>query len=441
MIGNCCQSNKFDVNVCFGEALLRAADKGAVGYIGGSNNTYWNEDFWWAVGNGSISANPTYAGTELGVYDCLMHENGEQQSDWFITQGQMIHAGNLAVTQAGGSEQYYWEIYHVMGDPSLMPYIGVPASLIVSHNSATPLGTSSFIVTTEENAYVAASMNGVLIDAQLADVSGVVNLDLSSISNPGTLDIVITKQFRQPYQGIVQIISPTGPYVIYSNNTIDDAAGNNNSLVDYNELIEMTVDLENVGSVDATSVDVVISTTDPYITLINNTVNVPLINSSQVITTSTPFSFQVDAYVPDQHSTLFNLTMTDNLGNIWSSNVSVILNAPVLDYVNFIIDDSNLGNGNGKLDAGETLDLVVDIVNIGHSEIMSLNATLNSLSSYVTVNTFSSNITNLNVNQQQSTIFNISISANTPVGTYAEFPFNITDGIYSYDNIDVKAEN
>ena len=27
MIGNCCQSNKFDVNVCFGEKLLRENNK------------------------------------------------------------------------------------------------------------------------------------------------------------------------------------------------------------------------------------------------------------------------------------------------------------------------------------------------------------------------------------------------------------------------------
>ena len=44
-----------------------------------------------------------------------MHENGEQKSDWFITAGQMIHSGNLAVTQSGGAEQYYWEIYHLNG--------------------------------------------------------------------------------------------------------------------------------------------------------------------------------------------------------------------------------------------------------------------------------------------------------------------------------------
>ncbi|MDG2264273.1 MAG: C25 family cysteine peptidase, partial [Flavobacteriales bacterium] len=118
LIGNCCQSNKFDEPICFGEALLRANNKGAVGYIGGSNNTYWNEDYWWGVGSTSnITADPTYSGTGLGIYDCLMHENGEQQDDWFITQGQILHSGNLAVTQAGGSEQYSWEIYHLMGDP------------------------------------------------------------------------------------------------------------------------------------------------------------------------------------------------------------------------------------------------------------------------------------------------------------------------------------
>ena len=40
------------------EKLLRENGKGAVAYIGGSNNTYWDEDFWWAVGTGVASANP-----------------------------------------------------------------------------------------------------------------------------------------------------------------------------------------------------------------------------------------------------------------------------------------------------------------------------------------------------------------------------------------------
>ena len=434
IVSNCCQSNKFDVPVCFGESLLRESNKGAVGHIGGSNNTYWDEDFWWAVGSGSISANPTYAGTGLALFDCLMHENGEQKTDWFITAGQMIHSGNLAVTQAGGAEQYYWEIYNLMGDPSLMPYIGVPTTLTVSHVPATPVGTTNLLVNTEENAYVAISMNGVLLDAQLADVTGIVNLTFQAISSVGAADIVVTKQFKQPYISTVQLISPTGPYVIYASNIIDDSAGNNNNIVDCNELISMNIDVQNIGSVNANFVTVSISTLDPFITLINSTDVINVINASQILSVNNPFTFQVDNYISDQHVVVFNLDMVDNLGNSWISNVNVRLNAPVLNHTNFTINDTVLGNSNGMLDAGETLELIIDAKNIGHTDISNLTAVLGSLNSYVTINTVSYNLASLNSNQQQSTIFNITVNANTPVGTYVEFPYNITDGIYSYNN-------
>lgn len=435
MVGNCCQSNKFDVAECFGEGLLRASNKGAVAYIGGSNNTLWNEDYWWGVGNTSnFTANPTYAGTGLAVYDCLMHENGEQQTDWFITTGQMLHSGNLAVTQGGTNVQYYWEIYHIMGDPSLMPYIGIPTSLTVSHNTATPVGVTNFTVNTEENAYVAISMNGVLLDAQLADATGVVNLNFPAINTVGDADIVVTKQFKQPYEGTVQIISPTGAYVIYSSNTIDDSAGNNNQEVDYDELISMGVEVENVGSVAATSVTVAISTTDPFVTLINNLDIINLIPAQQIISINNPFTFQVANDVPDLHNVTFDLTMTDNQSNTWNSTLDIVINAPVLDHTTFTIDDV-LGNNNGVLDAGETLDLVVDITNLGHAEISNLTATMGCLSSYVTVNSTSVNISNLAVNGQQSATFNITIDANTPNGTLAEFPFDVTNGNYTHNTI------
>ncbi|MDG2264272.1 MAG: C25 family peptidase C-terminal domain-containing protein, partial [Flavobacteriales bacterium] len=314
-----------------------------------------------------------------------------------------------------------------------MPYIGVPTLLSVSHQSAIPVATSTLTVTTEENAYVAISMNGVLLDAQLADVTGIVNLTFPAISNVGVADIVVTKQFKQPYMGTVQIISPTGPYVIYSSSTINDPTGNNNSLADYNELIDMTVDLHNVGSFNANNVSVVISTTDPYVTLTNTTANVPLINASQTITIPTPFSFQVASPVPDQHTVVFNLTMTDNSGNSWSSTVNVVLNAPVLEHTTFTIDDAALGNGDGRIDAGETFDLIVDVINTGHADVVNLIATLAISLPYITVNTVNNNVPSLLVNGQYSTIFNVTTSAVVPFGTYANFNFEITDGAYSYN--------
>ena len=80
-IGNCCLTSTYDSAECFGETWLRAADKGAIGYIGGSNSTYWDEDYWWGVGYHPASqidgtAWPI-ASTGVGTYDGIFHENGE----------------------------------------------------------------------------------------------------------------------------------------------------------------------------------------------------------------------------------------------------------------------------------------------------------------------------------------------------------------------------
>ena len=433
MIGNCCQSAKFDEPTCFGESLLRANDKGALGYIGGSNNTYWDEDYWWAVGStSSIVSNPTYSGTSLGVYDCLMHENGEQKNDWFITQGQIIHSGNLAVTEAGGAEQYYWEIYHLMGDPSLMPYIGIPTPLSASYNSILPVGSTSLSITTEEDAYVALSENGVLLDAKLCDASGTVALNFNPVQNVGNLDVIITKQFKQPFISTVQAISPNGPYVITSNNTVNDIFGNNNSLADYNEFIYLDLDLFNLGNSNAQNINIVLSSTDQYVTVVDSVDAISLIGANQTISTNNTLSFQVSPYIPNQHTVIFTLNISDNLGNIWVSTVSVLLNAPVFQHTSFMIDDFTLGNGNGKLDAGETLELLIEVKNTGHADAANLVGTLSSLSTYVTINSSSFLLPSLNTNQNQNLSFNITVDQNTPIGTNILFPFNFTDQIYSY---------
>ena len=435
MIGNCCQSNAFDVSVCFGEALLRENNKGAVGYIGGSNNTYWDEDYWWAVGNTSnITSNPNYISTGLGVYDCLMHENGEQEQDWFITQGQFIHSGNLAVTQAGGAEEYYWEIYHLMGDPSLMPYIGVPNNLIVNHQPIIPLGSSTFTVNTEENAYVALSMNGVLLDAKMADVSGIVNLTFPSITSVGIVDIVITKQFKIPYINSVPVISPSGPYVICPNFNINDAIGNNNLIVDYSEIINLSLDLHNVGSNSASNLTVTISSNDTNITIINSNTIVQSINQSQIISTPFVFSFKVDDYIIDQHIVEFGVDISDNLGNSWLSYFNVVLNAPIIESNTLIVNDNILGNSNGKLDPGEVTDINIDVFNSGHSDLDNITATLNSNSSYVNFNTNINHLTLL-LNSNQTLNFNLEIDANTPPGTFVSFNLEVSDGTYTYYKI------
>ena len=136
----------------------------------------------------------------------------------------------------------------------------------------------------------------------------------------------------------------------------------------------MDVDVQNVGSGNANSVNVNLSTTDPAVTVITNSAVISIINPSQILSIPTPFTFQVANNITDQHVVVFTLDMTDNLSNTWSSTINVLLNAPILDHTTFTINDVALGNGNGRLDAGETLDLVIDAMNTGHADIDNLTA-------------------------------------------------------------------
>lgn len=438
IVSNCCLPNSFDNAECFGEAILRAEGKGAVGHIGGSNNTYWNEDFWWAVGTGSISANPAYSQTGLGVFDCLFHENGEAVSDWFITLSQMVHAGNLAVTAAAGSEEYYWEIYHVMGDPSLMPYMSVPDPLNVTHLQSIPVGSSSLSVTTEEHAYVAVSQNGILLDAQIVGASGNVSLSFTPLSSMGILDVVVTKQDREPYLGSVQVISTNAPFVTAVTYQIDDAMGNNNQLADFNEQFLLDVDFENLGSVTANGVIATLSTNDPNVTIIDDIENLNVVASSTTINAIAAYELVIANGVQDQHLASLDLTITDNASNTWSTPISFVLQAPKLMIGDFELLDAS---GNGILEPGETATINVESYNAGSSDCGSTDAVLSTSSMYINITSANYNFTSLpqgGTIQQAS--FTIEADPSIPYGTAISFDYDLTFGMYNaQETFDVLA--
>ena len=201
MIGNCCLTNKFDKPTCFGEALIRRGDTaGAVGYVGGSNYTYWTEDFYWAVGvrsNITHSLQPHYDAAHLGNYDRLFHTHDEDFANTQATAGQIILYGNMTVQNSTSSlKDYYWEIYHLMGDPSLMPWMGCAAEPYVS---ASQLGDGTLAVHTMPNAYVAivnpADSNRVLA-AAMANAAGEVNLTAPSAAG---CRLAVTAQGYKPF--------------------------------------------------------------------------------------------------------------------------------------------------------------------------------------------------------------------------------------------------
>lgn len=121
VIANCCLTGGFQLDTCLGEAWLRAPRRGAIGYIGASDNTMWDEDLWWAIGTYPIlHPNPSGAPPERsqvagGAFNAAFPGGT-------LTSAAIMLAGNLSVEQSTTSKKlYYWEVYHLLGDPSLTP--------------------------------------------------------------------------------------------------------------------------------------------------------------------------------------------------------------------------------------------------------------------------------------------------------------------------------
>ncbi|MBR4829096.1 MAG: choice-of-anchor J domain-containing protein [Muribaculaceae bacterium] len=230
-MGNCCLSASFSntsTNPCFGEAMVRAQNKGAFGYIGSVVETYWYEDFYFGVGafNASYSTNnnPTVSGTSVGAYDALFDDTG------FNTLNSVPYIGNISVSYAYASNytnsetdpcgpEYYWRCYQCFGDGSVMPYLKNPAANNVSFASTIPAGASSFRVNADARSYVSITVNNEIIGVAAVPANATyVDVPFTTTPQAGqTAMIVVTRNQRQPYiNNNVQIVGGT-EYTISAN--------------------------------------------------------------------------------------------------------------------------------------------------------------------------------------------------------------------------------
>ncbi|MCO5264796.1 MAG: C25 family cysteine peptidase [Lentimicrobium sp.] len=429
LVGNCCLTSTYNTN-CFGEELLRASHKGAVGYIGASNSSYWDEDYYFGVGVGAIMVNPTYEATTLGNYDRAFHDHGEPFSEWYTSQGQMLFAGNLAVTESGSSRTtYYWEIYCLMGDPSLTIYMGVPDEMTVSYEPLMPLQTTEFTVTAEPYAYVAISKDGVLYGSALADEFGVAVVTLNPISVPGDAEVIVTAQNKQPFIGSVVVASPDGPYVMLQSQSVNDAGANNNQLPEYAESFGFNMALKNVGNSEGANITVTLSTTSPYVTIDQNVETWPNIAPGAIVEMENAFEVTASEWLPDQTPVVFNLEITDGT-ETWNSSYTVKLNAPELEASNLLIDDAS-GNNNGRLDPGENVIISVPVNNIGHCEALETVSHLFTDSDGIAIDFIEYQIGNIPGSESMNAVYNVSISPDIEIGTSINLYFTASAGLYN----------
>lgn len=436
-IGNCCQSSQFNNDVCFAEAITRAANKGAIGYIGGTNSTYWSEDYWWATGYGTVVQNPVPSNFGPGAYDALFHELLTNDNVYSTTQGQVNIAGCLAVEQSNSTRKlYYWEIYHLMGDPSLTPYIGAMPAMEPNYLATIPIGLNSLTITNlPSKAYVALTNNGEIKAAGFASTQGEIELTFESFTIPTDADLVITAPFYQPYIGTVNVIPSNSPFVVYINSQVVDNQGNDNGQLDYNETVDLTVTIKNVGTVDATNVVAALSTENPYVEILIPEVNVGSVNAETEVTLTNAFRIKTAKNIPDQTKINFILAASDGTNDPWITTFNITANAPVLQRLDAQLQELS-GNNNGRIDPNETVRITIPVKNTGHATGYPISTSLWSNLVNVLVNDITTTSDALDANQTTNFVFDIVTLDNIPTGAPLTLQLNVNSDIWSFtDNL------
>ena len=427
VIGSCCLTNKFDENTCFGEAWLRKGNYcGAVGYIGGSNSTYWYEDFYWGVGMRSQSSvsntmDPSYTASALGSYDRMFHTHGETRDQWYVTTAGLMMAGNLAVESSSSSgKNYYWEIYHLMGDPSIMPWLGQAAVMDVSASTTIPLGTTSYAVQAVPYAYCALTdEDGSLVGAAFADASGNATIDIASLSAPGTFELAVSAQNYQTAFLTVDAIVLNGPFV-----KVNSIAG---TLVAGTQCA-LTVEIENAGTEATQSLSVELMV-DGHHLFLNNAgqQTVGNLNPEQTATISGVFSANVLPTVADQTST--PITAIVRWGNhadqVSRRTLNLSVAAPRLN-----VESSSF---NGTMEPGNTVTLSVVNTNSGHVDALGFKATLLCIEPTITIANPTDSLGAISTNRNAVASFSMNLAADVPQDSPIPLRYILDNGSLRYE--------
>ncbi len=366
IISNACVTSQFSSATSFGNKMVLADGKGAIGFIGCSNDSYWDEDFFWSVGSGIASDNPTYEGTGAGAYDRLFHTHGETPSNWYYTMGQINYSGNMSVsasTATSARKKYYWETYNLVGDPSVIPLLGKPDHFNISLPDTLPNGIKSFSLNTDPFAYVAVSHFDTLWDASFVSPSGAAELNMPGLSDDSCL-IVITGQNKYPIIKTIYFSDITKEFINLSGTAINDSAANNNGRADFGETFYLKFTVSNLGLTSANGLYATVTSISDYLTVNNDSVYIGTLEAGSEVSIPDRLSMTISQNAPDLSVATLKLKLKDQLTEKTYTQ-DITIHSPKLQTINYVIDDTFAGNGDYIADPGESFNLVFKITESG----------------------------------------------------------------------------
>jgi hypothetical protein len=367
IVSNACQTGNFAATSNLATSFLVASQKGAIGFVGCTSDSYWNEDFFYAVGVGQVSLNPEYDPEHLGFYDRLFHRKGEMPSQWYYTMGQVNYAGLLAVSESTSSrKKYYWETYALIGDPSVIPVIGPQLNFEINLPDTLPRGIKSLYFSAPPFTYAAISDFDSLWGASHVSPSGFVTLEIPD--NAGdSCQVVITGQGYKTFIKTLRFGDYEDSWLSVHDITInDELTGNGDGKADYDETFYLTMKIGNLGNKSSLNAWLKVTTDSEWVTVLTDSVFIGEIPAKGSLETDKAFMMKLGDNIPDKSLISINIKAAD-ADTVMEYMYDIVGYAPELTIVSLKYDDTVNGNGNLLPERGESLDLIFSVRNSGSS--------------------------------------------------------------------------
>ena len=417
----CNNGNFQDPGDCFAEAWLKKQNGGAIMFLGATISQPWDPP---------MRGEDYFNDVLIGGYDYSLYpnQNGISTNEQRTTIGTIVFNGLVLMTTESG-EASDWETaktWTIFGDPSMQPRTEAPGAITLSNDVV--MAGIPFTTTVSgpdgpfEGAMVCIS-NGTDYFSGITDASG--NVSISHTLVPGSAKMVVTGFNLETLYEDITVASSNTAWIVSGDCVIDDSNGNNNGQADYGESVLLNVPAENVGTVAATGVDGTITSTDPYISITDNSFSYGDIAGGQTVNGDGAFAITIAGDAPDNYDAIINIEFTDGNKESWTSSFSVVLHAPVMEMGEYTIDDAS-GNGNGKIDPGETVEITIPVLNSGSSDAYSVMGELSSSDIYITITNASQSYGDINSAGQSQAVFTVFAEEATPVGHSVTFDFEIS---------------
>ncbi|MGH7726061.1 MAG: C25 family cysteine peptidase [Candidatus Eiseniibacteriota bacterium] len=408
-----CTSNAIDFG-SIGEAFILNPNGGAVANIGSTREdfpvtgrSYQDEFYDLAFIDKVPTLGEAFAGQKVPFVGLAFYDNTHRWTQFTLT---------------------------LLGDPAMQLYWRKPVSLTVSAPSTVPLSDTTFTVNVQRlgsplaNARVCLMKAGEEYEVAFTNGSGNAVLHVRP-ETVGAASLTVYGPSVRPFEGTVTFTAGIGPVLVSKavNLTIDDdnfggTQGAGDGDADAGERIDLLLPVSNIGGFSTVvGVDGTLSTTDPRATILTPAASYGSIPAAAT-SNGTPYRIQLAENTPDGTEILFHLDLVSG-SNHWTEDFRVPVRAPDLVHVGNAITDNGtggtVGNGNGRLDIGETVDLRITLRNVTTGVARAVTATLSSSTPGISITNGNASFSDVNPNTSAtSTAFRISnASAPNPIFT------------------------